>query len=105
MYYHLEFDLSEVDWVGAGLDTGGIIADYVPGGQGVGIGLDLISVSEISGPQFGRAIESGDSLQIIDAGIDLALDAGGLIPVFGNVPDVLSLGKNFAQNTHIYYGP
>jgi len=79
----------------------------------MGIGLDLLSASEISGPRFGKAfdaaVEKGSTpselRDLREASIDPVLDLGGLVPWAGVVPDALSMVRNFGQNTHISYGP
>jgi len=106
-YSHTRFDTSEMDKLGATLDGVGIATNFIPHpvAQGVGMGADLLSIG-ISGAEFNKAWVSGaPAAEVLDKGVDLALDLGGLVPVAGIVPDVLSLGKNFFQNTRLVVSP
>jgi hypothetical protein len=106
-YSHTRFDTSEVDKLGATLDIVGIVTNFIPDptAQAAGLTADFISIG-FSGAEFNIAWVSGaPAPEILDKGVDLALDLGGLVPGGGIVPDVLSLGKNYAQNTRLVVSP
>jgi RHS repeat-associated protein len=106
-YYVTKYDFSQVDQAGALYDVIGICTNYAPSleVQAIGYGADLAAIT-MSWPPFAAAVATGaPSLQIADAGVDLALDLGGLLPVGGIVWDAASLAKNFWQNTQVYHGP
>ncbi|RLD97622.1 MAG: hypothetical protein DRI92_05310, partial [Aquificota bacterium] len=107
IYHHTKFDFSEVDKVGAGYDVVGIVTNFIPEStaQSIGVGADLAAVT-MGWPKFATAVATGAPFpEIADAGIDLALDLGGLLPVGGIAWDIASLAKNFGQNTRVYHGP
>ncbi len=108
---HYVFHLENVDWVGVGLDAGGILADAVSFGAGgrvingiqVGKGarvagqmLDSMSLLQ-SGMPLAVDLAEGDAMQAQGVDFGLAL-TGVYIPI---LPDVISLGRGLKQGLEI----
>ena len=103
-HYHLRFkDSDQIDWVGVGLDAGGIVADVVSGGAGgrvvngiqvaraartTGDALNALSVGMSIG-YLGVAIDQGKDVSARSRDLALAT-AGFFIPI---APDVISLTR------------
>jgi hypothetical protein len=107
LYPRTIYDIKDVDWAGIGLDAGGLTLNVIPH-PAAKFGAAVCSATSfyLSWKEFTQVIMArGSALETANAILDLGISLGGLHPVYGPVFDIVSIAKNFRENTHVYQIP